>query len=435
MLSSQDALQSRPALISNATERTVTGFVRQGPALVCDGVPLADLAVRFGTPLYVYSGATIAARYRAIDDAFASYPHAIHYALKANSTLAIARLLRTLGSNADANSGGEIDVALRAGFIPPQIVFTGVGKTSAELAQAIELGVRTINVESAGEMERIDALSREQQTRTKIAFRVNPDIDARSHPHISTGLKGNKFGIPIADVPELAKRARALDGIEVVGLHSHVGSQIVNLDPLRRSATALVDLARELRSAGTPIEHLDLGGGLGVSYDGSPVPSARDYADALLPAVRDSGLQIILEPGRHIIAPAGVLLTRVIDVKPQGGDRVFVIMDAGMTEIMRPMLYNAFHRIEPVIESAGTPVSSDIVGPLCESSDVLGRERDLVLPAVDDVFAVMDTGAYGSVMASNYNRRLLPAEVLVDHGSPVLIRRRQTLDDLLALES
>jgi diaminopimelate decarboxylase len=435
MLSSQDALQSHPALISNATERTMIGFVRQGPALVCDGVPLADLAATFGTPLYVYSAATIAARYRAIDDAFASYPHAIHYALKANSTLAIARLLRALGSNADANSGGEIDVALRAGFIPPQIVFTGVGKTAAELTQAIELGVRTINVESAGEMDRIDALSREQQTRTKIAFRVNPDIDARSHPHISTGLKSNKFGIPIADVPELARRARALDGVEVVGLHSHVGSQIVNLDPLRRSATALVELARELRTAGTAIEHLDLGGGLGVSYDGSPVPSARDYADALLPAVRDSGLQIILEPGRHIIAPAGVLLTRVIDVKPQGGDRVFVIMDAGMTEIMRPMLYNAFHRIEPVIASAATPVSSDIVGPLCESSDVLGRERDLALPSVDDVFAVMDTGAYGSVMASNYNRRLLPAEVLVDRGSPALIRRRQTLDDLLALES
>jgi diaminopimelate decarboxylase len=422
-------------LISNDTERTVTGFVRQGPALVCDGVPLADLAARFSTPLYVYSAATISARYRAIDDAFASHPHAIHYALKANSTLAIARLLRALGSNADANSGGEIDVALRAGFIPPQIVFTGVGKTSADLAQAIELGVRTINVESAGEMERIEGLSRERQTRTKIAFRVNPDIDARSHPHISTGLKSNKFGIPIADVPELARRARALGGVEVVGLHSHVGSQIVNLDPLRRSATALVDLARELRTAGTAIEHLDLGGGLGVSYDGSPVPSARDYADALLPAVRDSELQIILEPGRHIIAPAGVLLTRVIDVKPQAGDRLFVIMDAGMTEIMRPMLYNAFHRIEPVIASTAAPVSSDIVGPLCESSDVLGRERDLARPAVDDVFAVMDTGAYGSVMASNYNRRLLPAEVLVDRGSPTLIRRRQTLEDLLALES
>jgi diaminopimelate decarboxylase len=422
-------------LISNATERTVTGFVRQGPALVCDGVPLTDLAAAHDTPLYVYSGATIAARYRAIDEAFSSYPHAIHYALKANSTLAIARLLRTLGSNVDANSGGEIDVALRAGFIPPQIVFTGVGKTSTELAQAIELGVRTINVESAGEMERIDALSRERQTRTKIALRVNPDIDARSHPHISTGLKSNKFGIAIGDVPELARRAHGLDGIEIVGLHSHVGSQIVTLDPLRRAATALVDLARTLRDEGIRVEHLDLGGGLGVSYDGTAVPSAREYADALLPVVRSSGLQIILEPGRHVIAPAGVLLTRVIDVKEQAGGRLFVIMDAGMTEIIRPMLYNAFHRIEPVIESNGPPVSSDVVGPLCESSDVLGRDRALAQPAVDQLYAVMDTGAYGSVMASNYNRRLLPAEVLVEHGSPTLIRRRQTLDDLLSLES
>ncbi len=413
----------------------MTGFVRQGPALVCDGVPLADLAAAYDTPLYVYSGATIAARYRAIDEAFSSYPHAIHYALKANSTLAIARLLRTLGSNVDANSGGEIDVALRAGFIPPQIVFTGVGKTSTELAQAIELGVRTINVESAGEMERIDALSRERQTRTKIALRVNPDIDARSHPHISTGLKSNKFGIAIGDVPELARRARGLDGVEIVGLHSHVGSQIVTLDPLRRAATALVDLSRTLRDEGIRVEHLDLGGGLGVSYDGTAVPSAREYADALLPAVRSSGLQIILEPGRHVIAPAGVLLTRVIDVKEQAGGRLFVIMDAGMTEIIRPMLYNAFHRIEPVIESNGPSVSSDVVGPLCESSDVLGRDRALAQPAVDQLYAVMDTGAYGSVMASNYNRRLLPAEVLVEHGSPTLIRRRQTLDDLLSLES
>ncbi|HEY7059690.1 MAG TPA: diaminopimelate decarboxylase, partial [Vicinamibacterales bacterium] len=300
----------------------MTGFFRQGSALVCDGVPLADLAAAHGTPLYVYSAAAIAARYRAIDEAFASHPHAIHYALKANSTLAIARLLRALGSNADANSGGEIDVALRAGFIPPQIVFTGVGKTSAELAQAIDLGVRTINVESAGELERIDALSRDRQTRTSVAIRVNPDIDARSHPHISTGLKTNKFGIPIDDVPELARRGRSLAGVAIVGLHSHVGSQIVDLEPLTRAAGALVELSQALAREGIRIEHLDLGGGLGVSYDGRAVPSAQDYAGALLPIVRSSGLQIILEPGRHIIAPAGVLITRVIDVKEQAAGRV-----------------------------------------------------------------------------------------------------------------
>jgi diaminopimelate decarboxylase len=452
----------------------VTGFYRQDAALVCDGVALEPIAAAEGTPLYVYSAATIAARYCAIDDAFAGYPHAIHYALKANSTLAITRLLRGLGSAADANSGGEIDVALRAGFIPTQIVFTGVGKTMAELGQAIDLGVRSINVESAGEIERVDALSRERQTRTKIAIRINPDVDAKTHPHISTGLKTNKFGIAIDDVPRLCAHARTLAGVEIVGLHAHIGSQITDLDPLTRAARALVGLARELAAAGTRIEHLDLGGGLGVSYDGSRVPTAREYADAVLPIVRESGLAIVLEPGRQIIAPAGALLTRVVDVKEAGGrrpedggrasevggrgsggglpaealakaggrrsdapgteERLFVVMDAGMTELIRPMLYNAFHRIEPVLWTDAPATSVDVVGPLCESSDTLGKDRTLPRPRVGELFAILDTGAYGSVMASNYNRRLLPAEVMVENGKATLIRRRQTIDELLSLE-
>ena len=401
---------------------------------MCDGVALDPLAAAERTPLYVHSAATIAARYHAIDEAFAGYPHAIHYALKANSTLAITRLLRGLGSNADANSGGEIDVALRAGFIPAQIVFTGVGKTLADLAQAIDLGVRTINVESAGEIARVDALSRERQTRTKIAIRINPDVDAKTHPHISTGLKTNKFGIAIGDVPALCAHARALAGVEVVGLHAHIGSQITDLGPLTCAARALVALARELAAAGTRIEHLDLGGGLGVSYDGSPVPTAREYADAVLPVVRESGLAIVLEPGRQIVAPAGALLTRVVDVKEAGDARLFVVMDAGMTELIRPMLYNAFHRIEPVVQTGAVPTSCDVVGPLCESSDTLGKDRTLPRPEVGELYAILDTGAYGSVMASNYNRRLLPAEVLVEGGAARLIRRRQSLDDVLALE-
>jgi diaminopimelate decarboxylase len=421
----------------------VTGFYRQDAALVCDGVALEPIAAAEGTPLYVYSAATIATRYRAIDDAFAGYPHAIHYALKANSTLAITRLLRGLGSAADANSGGEIDVALRAGFIPTQIVFTGVGKTMAELAQAIDLGVRSINVESAGEIERVDALSRERQTRTKIAIRINPDVDAKTHPHISTGLKTNKFGIAIDDVPRLCAHARTMAGVEIVGLHAHIGSQITDLDPLTRAARALVTLARELAAAGTRIDHLDLGGGLGVSYDGSRVPTAREYADAILPIVGESGLAIVLEPGRQIIAPAGALLTRVVDVKEAGGrglevggtkERLFVVMDAGMTELIRPMLYNAFHRIEPVLWTDALATSIDVVGPLCESSDTLGKDRTVPRPRVGELFAVLDTGAYGSVMASNYNRRLLPPEVLVENGKATLIRRRQTIDELLSLE-
>jgi diaminopimelate decarboxylase len=412
----------------------LTGFYRQGPELVCDGAPLDRIAATEGTPVYVYSAATIAARYRAIDEAFAGYPHAIHYALKANSTLAITRLVRGLGASADANSGGEIDVALRAGFIPAQIVFTGVGKTMAELGQAIDLGVRTINVESAGEIERVDALSRERGTRTKIAIRINPDVDAKTHPHISTGLKINKFGIAIADVAALCARARGMAGVEVVGLHAHIGSQITDLEPLKRAAASLVALSRQLAAAGTRIEHLDLGGGLGVSYDGSRVPTAQEYAGAVLPIVRESGLAIVLEPGRQIVAPAGALLTRVVDVKEAGTDSLFVVMDAGMTELIRPMLYNAFHRIEPVLQTAAAPVRCDIVGPLCESSDTLGKDRTLPRPHVGELYAILDTGAYGSVMASNYNRRLLPPEVLVEHGAARLIRRRQTLDDVLALE-
>jgi len=408
----------------------VTGFYRQGAALVCDGVPLAAIAATHGTPLYVYSAATIAERYRAIDAAFAGYPHSIHYALKANSTLAITRLLRSLGSHADANSGGEIDVARRAGFLPSQIVFTGVGKTQAELAYAIDLGVRSINVESAGEIERIDALSGERQVRTKIAIRVNPDVDARTHPHISTGLKTNKFGIPIGDVRALVAVTRGRPNVEVVGLHAHLGSQITTMEPLARGARALVDLARELATDGVRIEHLDIGGGLGVSYDGSPVPGPAEYAAAVLPILRESGLAVVLEPGRHIMAPAGVLLTSVVDIKSG-----FVVMDAGMTEIIRPMMYNAFHRIEPVVVTDADPLTADIVGPLCESSDTLGKNRTVPRPQVGDLYAVLDAGAYGSVMASNYNRRLLPAEVMVEGGEARVIRRRQTLEDVLALET
>ena len=413
----------------------MTSFDRIGGALHCDGVPLADIAAAYGTPLYVYSADTIEARYRAVDDAFRGYPHAMHYALKANSTLGIVRLLRSLGAAADANSGGEIEVALRAGFIPPQIVFTGVGKTDDELAHAIDLGVRSINAESAGELERIDAIAVARGTRARVALRVNPDIDARSHPHISTGLKTNKFGVAISDALELCLRMRDRPGLEIIGLHSHVGSQITDLEPLRRAAHALVALAREVKDRGVPIEHLDVGGGLGISYDGQRVPSAGEYAAAVLPIVRGSGLTLILEPGRSLVGPSGVLISRVIDVKPQPGDKRFVILDAGMTELIRPMLYNAFHRIEPMRLDDRPEAICDIVGPLCETSDTLGRDRRLQLPAVGDLLVVFDTGAYGSVMASNYNRRPMPAEVLVRNGAPSLIRRRQTIDDLVALET
>ena len=413
----------------------MTGFFRQQGTLTCDGVPLDAVASAEGTPLYVYSAATISARYRAVDEAFASYPHSLHYALKANSTLAIARLLRSLGAGADANSGGEIDVALRAGFIPEQIVFTGVGKTAAELAQAIDLGVLSINAESEGEVERIERLAISRGLRTRIALRLNPDIDAQSHPHISTGLKSNKFGMPVDAARALCRRFGASKGVDIVGLHIHVGSQITNLEPLRKAGEAIVVLARELRDQGVMIEHVDLGGGLGVSYDGTPVPTAREYADALLPVVKDSGLHLVLEPGRNIVAPAGTLLSTVVDVKEQPGGKLFVVLDAGMTELIRPMLYGAFHAIEPVNDVDRPDALCDVVGPLCETSDTLGRDRTLRRPEVGDLMAVRDTGAYAAVMASNYNRRGLSAEVLVENGRWRVIRRRQTIDDLLALEA
>jgi diaminopimelate decarboxylase len=415
----------------------VTGFFRsdQG-ALVCDGVPLADLAAAQGTPLYAYSADTIRERYRAIRDAFASYPHALHYALKANSTLAIARLLRGLGAHADANSGGEIAVALRAGFTPHQIVFTGVGKTEEELAYAIDIGVSTINAESKGELDRIDAIARTRSIRARVAIRVNPDIDAKSHPHISTGLRGNKFGVPLEHVAALCRRfAGDHTGVQIVALHIHVGSQITDLEPLRRAAQAVVSLAADLRHDGIPIDHVDLGGGLGIPYEGQPVPGPAEYAGVLLPIVRDSGLHLVLEPGRSIVGPAGALVSRVVDVKPSADGKLFVVLDAGMTELIRPMLYNAYHRIEPVERNGEPDVLCDVVGPLCETSDTLGKDRRLPKPTVGDLIAVLDAGAYGSVMASNYNRRPMPAEVLVDGGTWSMIRRRQTVEDLIALET
>ena len=410
-------------------------FERIQGAVYCDGLSLAELATRFGTPLYTYDAGAIAARYREVEDAFRDYTHRLHYALKANSTLGIARLLRSLGAAADANSVGEIDVALRAGFTPAEIVFTGVGKTEAELERAISLGLRSINAESEGEIERIDAIATARGVKARVAVRVNPDIDAKSHPHISTGLKSNKFGVAIADAREMCLRMRGRSGVQIVGLHSHVGSQITQLEPLRRAAEALVALAAELRDAGVAVEHLDIGGGLGIAYEGQRVPTAAEYAASVLPIVRESGLNLILEPGRFLVAQAGMLVTRVVDIKPQAGGKLFVIVDAGMTELMRPMLYGAYHRIEHALAVDRPAAICDIVGPICETTDTLGKDRSLPRPEVGDLLVVFDAGAYGAVMASNYNRRPMPAEVLVKDGEATVIRRRQTFDDLIALES
>jgi diaminopimelate decarboxylase len=415
-----------------------TGFYRQDVGkvhtLVCDGVPLPSITAAEGTPLYVYSAAAVRERYRAIDAAFGGYPHTLHYALKANSTLAIARLLRDLGSAVDANSVWEIEVARRAGFDPSQIVFTGVGKSPEELERAVTLGVKAINVESAGELARLEAIATRLGRAARVAVRINPDIDAKSHPHISTGLKINKFGVPLDDARALVQTLAHRPALRLVAVHVHVGSQITSIEPLRRAAAVAADVSLELQRRGVSLEYIDLGGGLGVSYDGAEVPSAAEYVGALVDEVRRTALPIVLEPGRSVAAPAGALVARVIDVKPRTSSSDFIIIDAGMTELIRPALYGAFHRIEPV---TGPPTGDrhyEIVGPVCESSDVVGRDRMLPALAAGDLVAILDAGAYGSVMASNYNRRPLPAEVLVDGGAWRVIRRRQTVDDQLALE-
>jgi diaminopimelate decarboxylase len=413
----------------------LAGFSLSDNELACDGVPLSTIATAAGTPTYVYSAAAIRARYQAIDGAFAGYPHRLHYALKANSAFALVRLLKGIGSAVDANSIWEIDLARRAGFEPADIVFTGVGKSDAELECAVPLGLRAINVESAGELARVEAIAARLGVIARVAIRINPDIDARSHPHISTGLRINKFGVPSDTARDLARSMARRPALQLVAIHVHVGSQITAVEPLRRAAAFLAETAAALAAAGIVLEYLDAGGGLGVAYGDAPAVSPEEYVAALVSQIRPTGLPIVVEPGRSIVAPAAVLLARVVDLKPRDATSTFAVLDAGMTELLRPALYSAFHRIDPVKPRAAALQRYELVGPVCESSDVVGRDR--MLPALEqgDLVAIRDAGAYGSAMASNYNRRPLPAEVLVDAGRWRVIRRRQTVDDMLALES
>ncbi len=413
----------------------MTGFFNYHDELVCDGVPLSAIAAAEGTPTYVYSAATIRDRFNAIDQAFGGYPHRLHYALKANSTLALVRLLRDLGSAVDANSIWEIELARRAGYAASDIVFPGVGKSMQELECAVPLDLKAINVESAGELARIESIALKAGQAARVAIRVNPDIDARSHPHISTGLKVNKFGVPVDEARDLIASIGARRSLKLVALHVHVGSQITSLEPLRNAAAFLARMAQDARSTGVALEYLDVGGGLGIAYDDGPVVSAKDYVSALVEEIGPTGLPIVIEPGRSIVGPSAVLVARVVDVKSRNAISEFAVIDAGMTELLRPALYDAFHRIEPVRPRPGSRQQYEIVGPVCESSDVVGRDRELTRLEVGDLVAIRDTGAYGSAMASNYNRRPLPVEVLVDGGKWRVIRRRQTVDDMLSLES
>jgi diaminopimelate decarboxylase len=399
-----------------------------------NGASLSAIAAVVGTPCYVYHAATIRDAYRRLDAAFGNYPHAIHYAMKANSTIGIVELLKDLGAGVDANSMGEVDVAVRCGIPPGHIVFTGVGKSIAELNRAVALGFKAINVESPGELDRLDQLALAHGNRVRVALRVNPDIDARSHPHISTGLRTNKFGVPIDAAPEIFREISRRNGLVAEGVHMHIGSQITTLDPLERGAAAAVDLALALKAEGIPIRHIDLGGGLGISYDGAPAIDPAEYGSTLVRAVSRSGMTALVEPGRVLVGPAGLLVTSVVDVKQFPNARRFIVLDAGMTELMRPALYGAFHRIEPVVEREGERTVADIVGPICESTDTFARDRELPPVEVGDLMVIRDVGAYGAVMGSMYLRRPLAPEVLIDNDGWRVIRRRQTLDDMLRLE-
>jgi diaminopimelate decarboxylase len=411
----------------------VSGFERKGGELRCDGVSLEDLARGLGTPLYAYSRAIVEHCYRAYEKAFAPRSPRICYAVKANGNGAILRVLAGLGAGADIVSGGELLAVRRAGFPPERIVFAGVGKTDAEITLGLEHGIGDWNAESEDEIARIGAAAAARGTVARVSLRVNPDIDARSHPYISTGLREAKFGVDIGLAPGILRRARARAGIEVGGVQCHIGSQITELEPLAAAARALAGLSRQLLDEGFPLRTIDIGGGLGVSYDGTGVPDPSGLAAAVLPALEGLPLALVLEPGRSLVASSGVLLTRVLYVKEVHGKR-FVVVDAGMNDLLRPALYDAFHRIEPVTRRGRAGELVDVVGPVCETSDFLARCRVLERPEPGDLLAVRDVGAYGFAMSSNYNFRPRAAEALVEDGRARLVRRRETFEDMVRTE-
>jgi diaminopimelate decarboxylase len=408
----------------------VTGFERIGGELRCDGVSLEALAGEFGTPLYVYSEARIEESFRRFDAAFAPISHLVCYAAKANSNLAILKRLAQLGSGADVVSGGELRAVLQCGVPADRIVFSGVGKTDGEIAAGVEAKILAFNAESEREIEKIDAIARERDTVARVALRVNPDIDAKSHPYISTGLKKNKFGVDIARARAIFEKARSLTGVRMVGIQAHIGSQILEAGPLVESGRELASLADALSAAGFPIETVDIGGGIGIG-DGSFSPEA--YAAAVLPALTGKRYRVLIEPGRAIVGPAGALIARVLYVK-EDRDKSFVITDAGMNDLMRPALYQAHHPIEPVQTARGSRITADIVGPVCETADSFQQDAEILRPEEGDLFAIRDAGAYGFAMSSNYNFRLRPAEVLVANGAAHLVRRRETYEDLIRPE-
>ncbi len=393
---------------------------------------VADLVAEFGSPLYVYDAGVMEAAYRRVEAAFSGVDLLLAYSVKANSNLEILRRLRTLGAGADIVSHGELHRCLAAGFSPSDMVFAGVGKTEVEMEAALEAGILAFNVESAEELQLLNQVAERLGKPAPIALRVNPDIVADTpHEYTRTGHGATKFGIPVDRVLDLYRWAAEQPMLEIRGIDVHIGSQILEPKPYERALDQVLALAAEVRAEGIDLDFVDLGGGYGVSYEAGDGMSIEDLAATVVPRVAEAGLRLILEPGRFIVAEAGILVTKVLYVKHSGG-KIFVVMDGGMTDLIRPSHYQGFHRIEPVISrEEATHEVVDVVGPICETGDFLARDRMLQMPASGDLLAVHTTGAYGFVMASNYNSRPKPAEVVVDGAEVTLARRRESLDDLL----
>ena len=412
-------------------------FLYRRGRLHCEGVPLEQLAARHGTPLYVYSESTILRRFRAFDDAFRRVSHTVCYSVKANSNLSLLRLLGKRGAGFDVVSGGELHRVLRANRkAGSQVVFSGVGKTPSEIDAALEAGILLFNVESAAELALLAQRAATRKKRARMALRVNPDVPAETHPYISTGLHQHKFGVPVADALRLYDEAARFPWLEVAGVSVHIGSQITSVEPFRAAMERVADLVRQLKSAGHAIRFVDAGGGLGISYDAATPDFAKQasaYAAAVTGPLKGLGVHLLLEPGRSIAAPAGALLVRVLYVKRNNGKR-FAIVDGAMNDLIRPALYGAHHEIVPAVDRGAASETYDVVGPICETGDFFARDRQLPELGEGDLLAILDAGAYGMSISSNYNTRPRAAEVLVSGRKTTLIRRREKIDDLLRLE-
>lgn len=409
-------------------------FEYRNGQLHAENVAIADIARAHGTPCYVYSRATLERHWHAFNDAFGAQPHLVCYAVKANSNIAILNLFARLGSGFDIVSAGELERVLRAGGDPSKVVFSGVGKKAAEIRKALEVGIRCFNVESEAELDRINAVAGDMGKIAPISLRVNPDVDAQTHPYISTGLKENKFGVEISRAEEIYLKAAAMPHLNVVGIDCHIGSQLLTLSPFMDALQRVLALAERLAAQGIKVHHLDIGGGLGVRYrEGQEAPSPADYMAQLFTDERLRQYEIFVEPGRAIAANAGILVTEVEFLK-LAEYKNFAVVDAAMNDLIRPALYSAWQEIIPVIPREGETATYDIVGPVCETGDFLGKERDLNIQA-GDLLAVRSSGAYGFTMASNYNTRPRAAEIMVDGDAVYVVRQRETLDDLLRGES